>query len=70
MKQIYNNFRWSKIQQQESSRLATGFNNEVEPTVMRLQGRVIELEGSLEDQYREWRKILQSIYLLETATPG
>ncbi|MCZ6830845.1 MAG: hypothetical protein O7F73_14900 [Gammaproteobacteria bacterium] len=70
MKQIYNNYRWSKIQEQEAARLATGFNNEVEPTIMRLQGRVIELEGSLEDQYREWRKILHSIYLLETGAAG
>ena len=70
MKQTYNNYRWSKIQEQEAARLATGFNNEVEPTIMRLQGRVIELEGSLEDQYREWRKILHSIYLLETGVAG
>ncbi len=70
MKQTYINYRWSKIQEQEAARLATGFNNEVEPTIMRLQGRVIELEGSLEDQYREWRKILHSIYLLETGVAG
>jgi hypothetical protein len=70
MKQTYNNYRWSKIQEQEAARLATGFNNEVEPTIMRLQGRVIELEGSLEDQYREWRKLLHSIYLLETGAAG
>ncbi|MCX2981645.1 hypothetical protein EYC98_12305 [Halieaceae bacterium IMCC14734] len=65
MKRSYINFRWSKIQQQESAKLATGFNNEVAPTVMQLQGRVVELEGSLEEQYREWRRILQSIYQLE-----
>jgi hypothetical protein len=69
MKQTYSAYRWSKIQQQESARLATGFNNEVEPTIMNLQGRVIELEGSLEDQYREWRKILHAIYELETGAP-
>ena len=65
MKRSYINFRWSKIQQQESAKLATGFNNEVAPTVMQLQGRVVELEGNLEQQYREWRRILQSIYQLE-----
>jgi hypothetical protein len=70
MKQTYNNFRWSKIQEQEAAKLAQGFNNEVEPTIMHLQGRVIELDGSLEDQYREWRKILHSIYLLETGSAG
>ena len=70
MKQTYNNYRWAKIQEQEAAKLATGFNNEVEPTVMHLQGRVIELDGSLEDQYREWRKILHSIYLLETGAAG
>lgn len=70
MKQSYSNYRWAKIQEQESARLAVGFNNEVEPTVMSLQGRVIELEGSLEDQYREWRKILHAIYELETGAPN
>lgn len=67
MKRSYINYRWSKIQQQESAKLATGFNNEVAPTVMQMQGRVVELEGSLEEQYREWRRILQSIYQLEAA---
>jgi len=66
MKQNYENYRWTKIQEQKLQKWATGFNNEVAPTVMELEGRVVELKGGLEARYDEWRGILTSIYLLET----
>ncbi len=66
MKRNYDNYRWTKIQEQKLRKWATGFNNEVAPTVMELEGRVVELKGGLEDRYDEWRGILRSIYLLET----
>ncbi len=65
MKRAYLNFKWAKVQEQESARLAEGFRNETQPTFLELEGRVVELNGSLEDQYREWRDILRSIYELE-----
>lgn len=66
MKQTYDNYKWSKLQEQYLQELASGFNNEVEPVVMNLEGRVIRLNGSLKDQYLEWRRILRSIFALET----
>ncbi len=65
MKRSYLNFRWVKVQQQESARLAEGFNNETQPTFLEIKGRVVELNGSLEQQYREWRRILRTIFELE-----
>ena len=65
MKSAYSNFRWAKIQEQESEKLAEGFNNETQPTFLTIQDRVVKLSGSLEDQYREWRRILRSIFQLE-----
>ncbi len=66
MKQHYNNYKWEKIQRQEMRTLAEGFNNEIEPTALDLDGTVVKLSGSLDQRYREWRQILRQIYQLET----
>ncbi|MEM0953739.1 MAG: hypothetical protein AAGI24_06335 [Pseudomonadota bacterium] len=66
MKQRYNNYKWKKIQRQEMRILADGFNNEVAPTTLQLEGNVVKLSGSVDQRYREWRDILRQIYQLET----
>jgi hypothetical protein len=65
-KQSYSNFKWAKIQGQEMKLLAKGFNNEIAPTNMEIEGSVVKLNGSLDERYREWRRILRKIYDLET----
>jgi len=65
MKQHYNNFKWKKIQRQEMRILAEGFSNEVAPTSLELEGKVVKLSGSVDQRYREWREILRKIYRLE-----
>lgn len=69
-KQSYNNFKWAKIQGQELKLLAKGFNNEISPTSMDIEGTVINLSGSLDERYREWRRVLVQIYAIENATPA
>lgn len=66
LKQNYNNFRWAKLQRQEMKMIAEGFDNEVAPTTVELEGNVFRLSGSLDERYREWRRILKQIYTLET----
>lgn len=66
MKQHYNNYKWEKIQRQEMRTLAEGFDNEIAPTALDLEGTVVKLSGSLDQRYREWRDILRKIYRLET----
>jgi hypothetical protein len=66
LEQVYNAYKLGKIQDQDLKQLAKGFNNEVEPTVMNIQGKVFELNGSLDGQYAQWRSILRSIFALET----
>lgn len=66
MKQHYNNYKWEKIQRQEMRTLAEGFDNEIAPTALELEGTVVKLSGSLDQRYREWRDILRKIYRLET----
>ena len=50
--------------------LAQRFNNEVQPTVMEVEGRVVRLTGDLDNQYAEWRRILRRIFELETGLPA
>ena len=66
LKRSYNNYKWEKIQRQEMKVLAEGFNNEIEPTSLNLEGTVVNLNGSLDERYREWRRILRQIYAIET----
>ncbi|MEM6580156.1 MAG: hypothetical protein AAF699_02735 [Pseudomonadota bacterium] len=70
MEQTYNTYKQVKIQEQDLDEMATGFNNEVAPTVMEASGRVFRLNGSLDAQYQEWRDILREIFALETGLPS
>jgi len=70
MQQTYNAFKWTKIQQQDLHELAVGFANEVAPTVLEASGKVFRLNGTLDNQYAEWRDILKQIFALETGLPG
>lgn len=69
MEQTYNTYKQIKIQEQDLDDMATGFNNEVTPTVMESSGRVFRLSGSLDTQYNEWRDILRDIFAIETGLP-
>ncbi|MEH6571092.1 MAG: hypothetical protein V7709_18580 [Halioglobus sp.] len=69
MQQTYNAYKRSKEHDQDLDELAQGFNNEVAPTVLEVQGKVFRLNGSLDSQYTEWRSILRSIFALETGLP-
>ena len=70
MQQTYNAFKWTKIQQQDLHELAVGFDNEVAPTVLEASGKVFRLNGTLDNQYAQWRDILKQIFALETGLPG
>ena len=69
MQQTYNAYKRSKEHDQDLDELAQGFNNEVAPTVLEVQGKVFRLNGTLDSQYTEWRSILRSIFALETGLP-
>jgi hypothetical protein len=70
MEQTYNTYKQTKIQEQDLDEMASGFNNEVAPTVMESSGRVFRLSGNLNSQYNEWRGILREIFALETGLPA
>ncbi len=63
---IYDNYRWDRMAAQEQEHWARGFDNEVGPAVQRMEARVAELEGWVDDQYSEWQRLLAEIFELET----
>ena len=46
--------------------LGDSLQAEVSPMVVEIQGRTVELTGSIEEQYQQWRKLLREIYINET----
>lgn len=66
LSQRYDRFKWSKIFAREFTELASGFNTELAPAILELNNQVHGLNGTMEQQYREWRGILRSLFELET----
>lgn len=46
--------------------LGDSLQAEVSPMVVEIQGRTVELSGSIEEQYQKWRELLREIYMNET----
>ena len=46
--------------------LGDSLKAEVQPMVLDIEGRTVEITGSIEEQYRKWRALLREIYLNET----
>ncbi len=65
MQQVYSTYRSVRIQEQDLFELATGFDNETAPTVMASGKQLVRLEGTLEQQYTQWRDLLAQIMRLE-----
>jgi hypothetical protein len=49
--------------------LSQSFGADAAPIVMDVEGRVVTLRGSAEEQYREWRRLLRAIFANETGLP-
>jgi len=64
--QRYERYRGSKIYEQEFRELAAGFNRELAPAILRLNEQVHGVSGTMDEQYVQWRRILQALFRLET----
>ncbi len=56
----------AKIHAQALKELSESFQSEVQPQVVDVEGRTLRLSGSADEQYKEWRELLQQLYLEET----
>ena len=56
----------AEIHAQSLRELGQSLASEIRPSVLKIEGETIELEGSAAAQYEEWRNILSAIYIEET----
>ncbi|NNF51350.1 MAG: hypothetical protein HKN59_02820 [Gammaproteobacteria bacterium] len=56
----------TKLHKDALEELDSSLSAEISPLVIDVDGRVVELTGSVEEQYQEWRRILRDIYAAET----
>ena len=62
---VYAAYRSLKIHEQELFELALDLESESRSTALEIEEAVVTLEGTLEQQYREWREALAKIMMLE-----
>lgn len=55
-----------KMHSESLKQLGESFQSEIQPVVVELEGRTLQLSGTAEEQYREWRKLLKELYENET----
>ena len=58
----------AKVQAQALKELSQSFQSEVAPQVVDVEGRTLRLTGTAEEQYREWRELLQQLYNEDTGS--
>lgn len=59
-----------KMHGESLKQLGSSFENEVQPSVVDIEGRTLELKGSADQQYAEWRQLLRDLYENETGLPA
>ncbi len=59
-----------KIHSESLKQLGDSFQAEVQPMVVDVEGRTLQLRGSAEEQYAEWRELLRQLYENETGLPA
>ena len=64
---VYAAYRSLKIHEQELFELVLDLESESRSTALEIEDNVVKLEGTLEQQYREWRETLAKIIQLENA---
>lgn len=69
---IYSGFQKreeTKIHKDVIEELNLSFSSEAKPLVVEVVGETVRLTGSAEEQYRQWREMLRTIYAAETGLP-
>jgi len=56
----------AEIHNEAIRELGNSLQAEVSPMVVEIEGRTVELTGSIEEQYQKWRVLLREIYINET----
>lgn len=58
-----------KMHSDSLKQLGESFQAEIQPMVVEVEGRTLQLRGTAEEQYQEWRRLLKELYENETGLP-
>lgn len=58
-----------KMHSESLKQLGESFQTEVQPMVIEVEGRTLQLRGTAEEQFQEWRRLLKELYENETGQP-
>ncbi len=64
-----NKSKESKIHKAAIEELAASFDSEMAPLLVQVEGQTLKLEGTAEDQFAEWRRLLAELFRAETGLP-
>jgi hypothetical protein len=59
-----------KMHSDSLKQLGESFQSEVQPLVVEVEGRTLQIKGTAEEQYVEWRRLLKELYESETGLPA
>lgn len=59
----------AEIHAESLKEISQSLGNEITPYVLDIEGRTIELSGTAQEQYQQWRELLSEIYAQETSLP-
>ena len=66
LRNLYDNYRMDRLAAQEQDKWVVGFNNEVEPVIGKMEVRIAEMNGWVEEEYLEWTRILGELFEIES----
>jgi hypothetical protein len=58
-----------KLHSDSLKQLGESFQAEVQPMVVDVEGKTLQLKGTAEEQFHEWRRLLKELYENETGLP-
>jgi len=59
-----------RMHSESIKQLGESFQAEVQPMVIEVEGHTLQLRGTAEEQYHEWRRLLKELYENETGLPA
>lgn len=68
IERVYKTYRESRMNEDALRELTVSFDRETAPTLAEVRGRVVRLNGTLTQQYEEWRRLLGALYREETGS--
>jgi hypothetical protein len=69
MEKVYKAYREWRMNEDALREITASFDDEITPTIIDIEDRVVNLSGSLHNQYAEWRRLLREIYMTEIGLP-